>query len=1019
MQQGKGILKFFLILIVLVTAWQYFQIIPTMKVEKNADSYAQEQVDLAGDSEDLKTVRSQARSYYLDSMSSENVLSIPLIKDYTYDELKKGQLGLGLDLKGGMSVTMMVDLQDFLRRLAQGSEDPAFEQALTTAQENLKNAQDDYITLFGEAYDDIDGAKPLAAIFGRNKSLTEDINVNSTNGDVVRVLRSRADNTVQLVFDRLKERIDRLGTTQPSVSLDASRDLILVELPGIENPEAAKSYLTASANLEFWKTYRATDQNIMNTIFDINTRLQEEEKLTEEDDTPTEYNYIRDTVTNEIIDSVPMELQDQDPGPLFRIFSPSLTSENTVPPSPIIGYADKKNRDKVLELLKREDIINSLPPGIDFYWDRSPITDAEGKRTRTYPLYAVKKDRGPDPHMDGEVVTKASAVPDPSRGVSVSLSMNSQGAQTWADLTTEAYNGGEEREIAIVLDDEVISAPSVQGPIPNGNTSITGGFTLQEANDLANMLEVGKLPANTKIIQSNVVGPSLGADNIKKSVNSLAIGLLLVLLFMVFYYGTGGVVSIIALVLNMIFLLAALAGAGTVLTLPGVAGIVLTIGMAVDANVIIYERIREELRLGKTMLASVRDGFKNSYSAIIDANVTSLLTAIVLMVFGLGPIKGFAVVLIAGILSSFFTAVLLGRLMIEWWITGDRKMSFSTPPTKNAFANLNIDWLSKRKVAYVISSVVIIAGIISMFARGFELGVDFKGGYSYNIEFPQEQEVDLVTLRSGIESAMEGASTTVKAVSTQNTYNVVTSYLIESDADDATEQVLAKLHEGVNSATGGSLDYDDFADTESEGIHVTSSAKVGPTIADDIKKSSRWATIFSLLLIFLYILLRFTKWQYSLGAVAALLHDTLFVLGIFSMLHFIVPFSLEVDQAFIGALLTVIGYSINDTVVVFDRIREYLGIYNNKSKKEVINMAINSTISRTVITSLTTLFVVLVLFLFGGDSIKGMAFALVVGVVVGTYSSVFVATPIMADFTKDLTAKGAKKKSSFNKHVTS
>ncbi len=1015
--EGKGIIKFFLVLIVLVTAWQYFQYLPTARVERNAETHAEKMA--ATVAEDLRDdFRAQERRKYLDSMSTETVFSIPMVKDFNYDELKKGQLGLGLDLKGGMSVVMQVDLKNYLEQLSNNHQDEDFRAALETAEDNLRNAQDDYISLFIAAYNDREGADPLASIFARNPTLAEDINLNSSNAEVASVLREKANGTVNLLFNRLKERVDKLGTTQPNITLDAGRDLILIELPGIENPKRARDFLQASANLEFWKTYRATDANIVNTLAEFNETLRQEEKLKNGESLEPEYEITEiDSVTGKALDSVEIIDPDQEAGPLFQVFSPNVTQEGRIATSPIIGFAAKNKKEAVNDILARQDLRAKLPADLDFRWSRKGIQDAENNQTNTFALYAIKKDRGNNPHLDGGVVTNAQATPDPTRGdIVVSLKMNNRGAQAWADLTTEAYNDNE-RELAIVLDNEVVSAPSVNGPITGGSSQIYGGFTLQEADDLANILEVGKLPAKTKIIQDNVVGPSLGADNIKSSINSLGIGLLLVLLFMVFYYGTGGIVSIIALVINLVFIMAALAGINTVLTLPGVAGIVLTIGMAVDANVIIFERIREELRLGKTVLSAVRDGFKNSYSAIIDANVTSLLTAIVLMVFGLGPIKGFAIVLIVGILSSFFTAVLIGRLMIEWWITSGKNMSFWTPPTKNAFANINFDWLSKRKIAYAFSGIVIAAGIVSMFTRKFELGVDFKGGYSYNISFPQNQDIDLATLRSGVQGALEGASTTVKAVSTQNTFNVVTSYLIDDDSDDAGERVMEQIHAGVQAALGTDINYDNFKNIEGDGVHITSSAKVGPTIADDIKKSSTWATLFSLLLIFFYILIRFNKWQYGVGAVAALFHDTLFVLGIFSLGHGLLPFSLEIDQAFIGALLTVIGYSINDTVVVFDRIREYLNIYTNKAKDEVINMAVSSTISRTVITSLTTLFVVLVLFLFGGTSIKGMAFALVIGVIVGTYSSIFVATPIMAGLTKELKANDVKQSRRFSKHV--
>ncbi|MCL4106730.1 UNVERIFIED_CONTAM: hypothetical protein GTU68_048174 [Idotea baltica] len=705
--------------------------------------------------------------------------------------------------------------------------------------------------------------------------MRDDINTESSNGDVIQVLRRLSNETVQLTFDRLKERIDKLGVTQPNVFLDAARDLIIVEIPGIENPQRARNFLSASA--------------------------------------------------------------------------------------------------------------------------------------KQYELYAIKVRNNGKAPLEGDVITNASQSPDPTTGEpQVSLQMNSKGRKIWADLTTKAAQNGN-RQIAIVLDSTVVSAPRVNGPITGGSSSISGGFSVQEAVDLANILQIGKLPAKTRIIQESTVGPSLGKENINRSLRSLVIGVLLILAFMVFYYGGGGIVSIIALILNLIFIFGVLASINTVLTLPGMAGIVLTIGMAVDANVIIFERIREELRSGKTSMAAISDGFKNSYSAIIDANVTTILVALVLNFYGMGPIKGFAIVLIIGVISSVFTAVLVGKLIIDWWLGRGGSISFWTAPSKNAFANLNVDWIGKRKFAYVISGGLIILGLVSLFTRGLDLGVDFQGGYSYTVEFEKGVEVDAASLKSGLASYLETAPA-VKSVDSENTFNIVTKYEIDNNDDNAINLVTEKLGEGLNDVTGGRIDMAKFAEADAENTtHIISSSKVGPTIADDIKKSSFYAGIIALILIFAYIFIRFSKWQFSLGAVTALFHDSLILLGIFSLAWGRLPFSLEIDQAFIAALLTVIGYSINDTVVVFDRIREYLGIYTGKSTDEVLNLAINSTFSRTIITSFTTLLIVTILLLFGGSAIKGFAFALFIGILVGTYSSIFVATPVIRDLTHDLRMKAKTK----------
>lgn len=582
--------------------------------------------------------------------------------------------------------------------------------------------------------------------------------------------------------------------------------------------------------------------------------------------------------------------------------------------------------------------------------------------------------------------------------------MDNKGAKKWAVMTTKAAND-KNRAIAIVLDDEVVSAPSVNVPITGGRSAITGNYSMQEATDFSRILEIGKLPARPQIIQESTVGPSLGADNIRKSTNALIIGFGLVLLFMILYYGGAGVVSIIALLLNIFFIFGVLASIGTVLTMPGIAGIILTIGMAVDINVIIYERIREELREGKPLWTSVENGFKYSYSAIFDANLTTILVGIILAYFGLGPIKGFAVVLIIGVLLSLFTGLLLTRVIFEWWIkTKDKKISFWNSFTKDTLAHLKVDWLGKRKIAYIISSTLIIVSLISVLTRGFELGVDFKGGYSFNIEFNGVKEVEPEDIRKALTTSF-GSTPIVKAVDTKNTLNVVTSHMINDNSEGATDKVIEKMFNGLKSVYPN-MDLNKFKkEYVTDAVHITSSSKVGPTIADDITRSSFLAGILALIAIFLYIFIRFSKWQYSLGAVAALFHDSIIILGAFSLFHGIVPWSLEIDQAFIAAILTVIGYSINDTVVVFDRIREFLGIYRDKSVTEVMNKSINSTFSRTLITSLTTLFVILVLFLFGGSSIRGFAFALLLGIIIGTYSSIFVASPIVRDLAKDLSSK--------------
>ena len=1019
----KGLIKIFLVLLVLVSLLQAFYMLPTRKVEANAETFAQDYVD-AHPKQDAYEARKYAKANYLDSISGEKIFGIPLIGKFSYSELKQRQLALGLDLKGGMSSVLQVDLKEMLVNLSRGSRDEAFNNALAAADAAQSGSQSDYISLFGQAYNKEPNKKKLAYIFRRDGGLQDQINTETSDGEVLRILREKADETVGLTFKMLKERINKLGVAQPNVSLDEGRDLILVEMPGIENPERAREFLNNSAALEFWDTYRNTDGDFLGKLTRADGILKSGtgEAVVE---TPQ---MVYDTIWTQSLDSDgnltgdstsqviprPVENTSLNQGPLLSLLS--LNTNGQIYNSPVVlGFAEKNKRKAITEMLNRPDIASLFPADSKFMWSRKPLEQKD--EIPQYMLYLIKKQTGSEKApLEGDVIVSASHQPDPSTGeMTVSLRMNNTGAQKWGEMTTKAANNGN-REVAICIDSEVISAPRVNGPIPGGNTQITGEFTVQEAADFSSLLEIGKLPAGVKTIQESTVGPSLGQKNINSSLTALAVGFGLILLFMVFYYGGGGFVSILALLLNMFFIFGALASFGTVLTLPGIAGIVLTIGMAVDANVIIYERIREELRAGKTLLASIKDGFQHSYSAIIDANVTTLLVAFVLAYFGLGPIKGFAVVLIIGVLSSLFTAVLVGRMMIDWWTKGERNLSFWTGPSKNAFANLKIDWLGKRTIAWIMSGVIILAGLASIFTKGFDLGVDFKGGYSYTVEFPQGSTVNKQSLEQGLTTIFDGKKPVVKAVNTQNTYNIVTDYLVNDESEGAADKVVAKLHEGIVAITGSSVPVKQFKLTDAEGVaHVVSSSKVGPTIADDIKKSSFYAGIFALLLIFLYIFIRFNKWQFSLGAVAALFHDTLVVLSVFSLLHGVLPFSLEIDQAFIAAILTVIGYSINDTVVLFDRIREFLGIYPKKDTDAILNMAINSTFSRTIITSITTLIMILPLFIFGGGSIKGFAFALIVGIIVGTYSSIFIATPIVKQLSTDLKPKKIESKKSFSK----
>ncbi len=1027
--QGKGIVKFFLVVLTLVTAVQYLFILPTQRVEKAAVRYAQNACPTG--SEVNSPCFKEKRTAFLDSMSSEEVWRIPLLKDYTYQDLKSQQLALGLDLKGGMSVILQVDLREFVRALSNESKDPIFVKALDQADALQRKQQADFITLFADSYRELGNGRKLAPIFARNQALRDQINTGTSDAEVIHILRKKADETVGLTFKLLKERIDKLGVTQPNVSLDAARDIILVELPGIENQQRARDFLQAAAKLEFWNVYRINDTGIQQGFIAANQRLKDMPKVssttttTTQSDTSgtvalTDSTVVPDTSSNKSIASkdstkIDSAALDFNQGPLFKVFQLNQTGANGLS---VMGLAKKNQRSYVLDsLLNRADIKRLFPSDVVFRWSKDPVRNpTTGLETEDYALYAIRMERNTEkPLISGERVVNARPENDPTNGkVSVSLRMDQTGAKIWGQMTTKAAQDNN-REIAILLDNEVVSAPQVINPITGGNSSITGNYSIQEAQDFANILQIGKLPAETRIINETVIGPSLGADNISKSLTAVTIAFSALLIFMVAYYAGGGIVSVIALFANLFFIFGALASYGTVLTLPGIAGIVLTMGMAVDANVIIYERIREELRAGKAMMSAITDGFKGSYSAIIDGNVTTILTALVLAYFGLGPIKGFAVVLIIGILSSLFTAVLLSRLMIDWWTVGlGKSIRFWNGWSKNVLADVNIPWMSYRKYGYMISGALILISVLSIAFKGFDLSVDFKGGYSYSIQFDKNAPIDAEKIREGLAPVL-GSTPVVKAIDSENAYNITTDYLIDETDENIQEKVVAKLYEGINPLVGGNLTKEKFEQTDADGTHIISSSRVGPTVADDIRDSSFTAGIFAILVIFLYLAVRFSQWKFSLGAVLALLHDAIITVGMFSLFYGVFPFSLEVDQAFVAAILTVIGYSVNDTVIVFDRIREFSGLYAGRPKEEVFNLSINHTLSRTLITSGTTLLVVVVLLVFGGATLKGFAFALLVGIFFGTYSSVFVASALVVDLIKEVKGKSEVTKKSFSR----
>jgi SecD/SecF fusion protein len=1005
--QGKGLVRFFLILMTIVTLFQFLLTIPTTNVENAADAYAKKASAKVSKAQQNAVFKSK-RAAYLDSMSTEVVFDLKGLKKYTYQDLKGQQLAMGLDLKGGMSVVLQVDLENFIRSLAPNSANPEFDRALKKATQDQRQTQDNYVTLFARAYKEISGDKPLANLFSRNDALKEDIKSGDPNTKVISVLKNKADQTAELTFRLLKERIDKLGVTGPNVSLDNARALILVELPGIDNPQRARSFLSTAAKLEFWNIYRLSDPinpNASTSKQIIEGFIAANEALAK---TIGSGKTRPDTIGLKKTDSLGNALaknkwtfdsivQRPADNPLLELLQ--VNTQGTAPA--LMGYAEKNKKESIDSMLARDEVKAQFPRDLTFAWSKDPIADPKTKKpTNVYELYALKKEgtQGIAP-LDGDHVIQAFEDSDQNSGkIVVSLRMDGEGAKIWGNMTSKAAQANN-REIAIALDNEVISCPSVNEPILGGSSQISGSFNLEEAKDLANLLEVGKLPAETRIIQESIIGPSLGASNINKGFSTLVITFIAILAFMVAYYAGGGVVAILALIINIFLLLGAMASLGTVLTLPGIAGIVLTIGMAVDANVIIYERIREELRAGFGLKASIQEGFKHAANAIIDGNLTTFIVGVALAVFGLGPIKGFAIVLMLGIATTLFTGILVSRMLVEYWTdTKGRSMSFSYPWSANVLLNQNVDWMGIRKISYSISGAFVVISLIAILVRGFDLGVDFKGGYSYNIQF-EGKAIDAENLRQSLTKEF-GSTPVVKAVDSDNTLNVVTSYLVDDPNENAADQVMEKLFNGVSSVAGTKLELDNFKSPAGEGTHVTSASKVGPTIADDIQRSSWKAGLFGLIGIFLYIFLRFSRAKYGWGGIIALIHDATVTTGAFALFHGILPFNMEIDQAFIASILTLIGYSINDTVIVFDRIREYMHKFPTMKKNDLINAAINSTLSRTIITSLTVFITVLILFFFGGSSIKGFAFAMMLGVVFGTYSSIFIASPIVADLTK-------------------
>ncbi len=1000
--QSKGAIKALAIVLALVCLYQLSFTFITRHVENNAHEYAK------GDEKKQKA--------YLDSISSKGVYNIGF-KDYTYQECKERELNLGLDLKGGMNVTLEVSVVDLIRSMANFSTDPTFNKAIAEAQEMQKSSQDDFVTLFGRAFKKVDTNAKLAAIFN-TVDLQDRINFNSTNDEVIKVIRAESDAAISRSFNILRTRIDKFGVSQPNIQqLGSGR--ILVELPGVKEPDRVRKLLQGTAKLEFWETY--TFGELAPALVEVNKKLAAEAKietpgktlkgdsstlaavdttkvindsLAQVNDTTKKSKLLgemgkdttakNDTTKQKTFEEFSLE------NPLFAALLPAdfqvRTQEDkaAVDKQAIAGYSLFKDTAKVNAILARPDVKSMLPRNLRLLWAAKPRV----KESELLELVAIKVTS-----RDGQAPLDGAAIADARQDFGqfknspeISMRMNADGAKTWKRLTGE--NVG--KAIAIVLDDMVYSYPNVMGEIPNGNSSITGNFEINEAKDLANILKAGKLPAPARIVEEAVVGPSLGDEAIQNGLLSFIIALLIVLIYMVVYYNNAGFVADIALFCNVFFIMGVLASLGAVLTLPGIAGIVLIIGMSVDANILIFERIREELAAGKGIRLAISDGFKHALPSIIDSNVTTLLLGIILYSFGSGPVQGFATTLIIGILCSLFSALFISRLIFEWRLDNNKSIKFWNGFSKGAFKNVNINFVGRRKSYYIISSIIIVGGIISIATKGFNFGVDFEGGRTYVIQFNESHSTE--EIREALAPTL-GHAPDVKTFGGNNRYKITTVYLINEASAEAELKVSGQMYAGLQKF---------FPSTSLEQFKtkIITSQKVGPTIADDVRQSAIWSVLFGCALMFFYILIRFRKWQYGLGATVALFHDVLVVLSFYSICNGILPFTLEINQDFIAALLTVMGYSMTDTVVVFDRVREYLNDHPNMDHKTVINKALNATLSRTINTSLTIFFVLLTIFIFGGDVIRGFSFALLIGIVIGTYSSICIATPIVVDLDK-------------------
>jgi len=988
--QNKGAIRLLIILLILVTLYQLSFTFFVLDAKKTAK-------EKATNKEGVTDYRKEVA--YLDSMSNKVVYNFVWLKKYTLKECQERQINLGLDLQGGMNVILQVSVPNLLRELSNNSDDVTFNKAIENAKKESNDNTEDFIDVFFKEYKKINNKANLATIFAQSPQLRGQINFDATNEEVIEVLKRETTIAIDNAFNILRTRIDKFGVTQPNIQkIDGATGRILVELPGVKDEGRVRNLLQQSAALDFYLTYESAEiwpileqvdaklPKILNQeVIIVDTNIVDTNSLITADTTSLlgDTNNLAVKDTTNLDENLSKEEYLKEHPLLGRIY-PAVDENSKLYPGPVVGFVSVVDTAEINRLLALPEVIAMLPRDLKLAWTVKP--DQRFKDGIIYDLIALKTTPEGNSQLGGDVIVNASHNFDQNKGsAEVSMVMNGGAAKKWAELTRQNIG----KSIAIVLDGQVYSYPTVQGEITGGVSQITGNFTLQEAQDLANVLKSGKLPVKITIAELNHVGPSLGKESINAGFLSFILAFLLVLIYMFAYYNKSGLIANVALVANVFFIIGVLASLGAVLTLPGIAGIVLTLGMAVDANVIIYERIKEELKAGKGIKKAVADGYSNAYSAIIDGNVTTLLTGIILYIFGHGPIQGFATTLIIGILTSLFSAIFISRIIFQRLLDKDKEIKLSFKWSENILSNTKFDFIGKRKIFYIISASVILLGIISMVIRGLDLGVDFVGGRTYIVRFDEKVNTNDVSILFEKEFDTKAE---IKTYGTENQVKITTKYMIESEDENIENIIEEKMYNSFRTLVKKDVSLEQFKTD-----NILSSQKVGPTIASDITRSSIWAIFFALLVIFLYIFIRFKNWEFGLGGTLALFHDSFITLAFFSIFWGILPFSLEIDQAFIAAILTVIGYSINDTVIIFDRIREYFRDHPKRDKAETMNAAINSTLTRTLNTSLTTLVVLFAIFFFGGTVIKGFIFALMIGILVGTYSSVFVAAPLTYD----------------------